>query len=226
MKNFKGGYKIVSLELKDITSGFTLKGLYNALKDSYSKPILVSEIVMDGTKKNDAYTIVSKSGTSYVIEVYGQILTVATNDAVTVATKPEITSIGTGLSLTNGELSISAEGNGLYLHSITVNYRSGNTDYLIVFNLYMSDGNKSNSFSALIDKIYENYVISEEIEIMCGGYVQGGMAYALILPATKPESSTNLRLYIINSLTQTTFEYKTFALSQVNAYIETVCKVV
>ena len=166
MKNFKGGYKIVSLELKDISSGFTLKGLYDALKDSYSKPILVSEIVMSGTKKNDAYTIVNKSGTSYVIEVYGQILTVATTDAVTVATKPEITSIGTGLTLTDGELSAQSGGT-LYQHNIRIQGTHSGKSYDFYVSMVLS---VDTSFTSITDLC--NYIKTKNVNQSC--YVANG----------------------------------------------------
>lgn len=136
MKNLKGGYKIVSLQKNDIASSFTLTGLYDAIKDSYDKPILLTEIVVSTEEKNDVYTLVNKSGTSYVVEAYGYTLTVASNDAVTTAVKSNgVTSIGgkdgaitlgSGLSIdADGELSATGGGNTLYQHFIGL---SKNTD--------------------------------------------------------------------------------------------------
>lgn len=119
-KNFKGGYKIVSLNGNDLTSesAFTVKGLYEDLADSYSKPILVSEIVIDDEKQQDAYAVVKKTESGYTIDVYGYALTVTDEDAVTSEALPEITSIGEGLTLEDGELSADGGGSQLYLHTI------------------------------------------------------------------------------------------------------------
>lgn len=85
MKNLKGGYKIIDLEFNDLSSGFTLEGLHEAITLAYEKPLLISNIVISGTKKNDIYSKATKSGTSYKIVVYGKELTVKNTDAVTIA---------------------------------------------------------------------------------------------------------------------------------------------
>ena len=131
MKVFKGGYKIVSLLNIDITSDFTISGIYDDIKDSHGKPILVSEINVGGEKMNDAYTIVKQDNTDYIIEVYGYSLTIASDDSVTVASLPEITSIGTGLTLEDGELSAESGGK-IYLHNIAFNIGSYNMLYYMI----------------------------------------------------------------------------------------------
>lgn len=85
MKNLKGGYKIIDLQFNDLSSGFTLEGLHEAITLAYDKPLLISNIVISGTKKNDIYSKATKSGTSYKIVVYGKELTVKNTDAVTIA---------------------------------------------------------------------------------------------------------------------------------------------
>lgn len=108
-KNLKGGYKIVSLKGNDLTSesAFIIKGIYEELRDSYSKPILVTDIVIDDEKQQDAYAVVKKTDFGYTIDVYGYALTVTDEDTVTSVALPEITSIGDGLTLEDGELSTS-----------------------------------------------------------------------------------------------------------------------
>lgn len=126
-KNFKGGYKIVSLNGNDLASGdsFVVNGLYENLVNSYKKPILVTEIVIDGEKQQDSFAVVKQSDGGYTIDVYGYALTVTSEDAVTIAVLPEITSIGTGLTLTDGELSASGGLGQLYVHNIVFTYTEG-----------------------------------------------------------------------------------------------------
>lgn len=126
-KNFKGGYKIVSLNGNDLASGdsFVVNGLYENLVNSYKKPILVTEIVIDGEKQQDSFAVVKQSDGGYTIDVYGYALTVTSEDAVTIAVLPEITSIGTGLTLEDGELSASGGLGQLYVHNLILGYTEG-----------------------------------------------------------------------------------------------------
>lgn len=132
-KNFKGGYKIVSLNGNDLASGdsFVVNGLYENLVNSYKKPILVTEIVIDGEKQQDSFAVVKQSDGGYTIDVYGYALTVTSEDAVSIVEVAQVTSIGgvsgditlgTGLTITeDGELSAeSGGGSKWYLH----NYQS------------------------------------------------------------------------------------------------------
>lgn len=128
MKNVKGGYKIISLEENDLTNSFSVNGIYNALSKTYDKTILVSGIVIDGEKKNDAYTEVNVDSTDYKFTVYGYEVTVSSDDSVEAeeVTLEAVTSIGgvdgaitlgSGLSITaEGELSASSEGVKYYKH--------------------------------------------------------------------------------------------------------------
>lgn len=151
MANFKGGYKIVSLQNNDLASDFTLEGLHEALANSYQKPILVEDIVISTEKKNDAYAVVNKSGTSYVIEVYNKILTVTSADAVTVTTKVEIDSIGDGLDLTDGELSATGGGGStLYMHPIRIKSSSPKT-YDILINIINDKATAYTDISEVVD---------------------------------------------------------------------------
>ena len=126
MKNFKGGYKIISLEGKDLTTSFSVTGIYNALTETYQKTILVTGIVISGEKKNDAYTEVNIDSDDYKFTIYGYEVTVADDDSVEASvTDIGVTSIGgetgdftlgTGLTLTDHELSASAGETKLYKH--------------------------------------------------------------------------------------------------------------
>ena len=155
MKVFKGGYKIVSLLNIDITSDFTIPGIYDDIKDSHGKPILVSEINVGGEKMNDAYTIVKQDNTDYIIEVYGYSLTIASDDSVTVASLPEITSIGEGLTLEDGELSATASGGKVYFHSISLKEKVGTT-FRATVNLFISKSSKFTDVQDIIDYLLDS----------------------------------------------------------------------
>lgn len=82
----KGGYKIVSLGGLDLTGeDLALEGLYNALKISYGKPILLSGIVIDGEKMKDIYVTANEGADEINIKhVYGYNLTINDENAITV----------------------------------------------------------------------------------------------------------------------------------------------
>lgn len=85
MKNLKGGYQLIDLEKNDLSSSFTLEGLYQTITLSNNKSLLVTGIVISGVKKNDVYTTAEKSGDDFTFTIYGKTLTIDDEDAVTVA---------------------------------------------------------------------------------------------------------------------------------------------
>ena len=143
-KNFKGGYKIVSLNGNDLASGdsFVVNWLYENLVNSYKKPILVTEIVIDGEKQQDSFAVVKQSDGGYKIDVYDYALTVTSEDSVSAVVLPEITSIGEGLTLENGELSASGGGgNTLYSHSVQIEGGGADKSASVSF-LFISTSNE------------------------------------------------------------------------------------
>ena len=150
-KNFKGGYKIVSLNGNDLASGdsFVVNGLYENLVNSYKKPILVTEIVIDGEKQQDSFAVVKQSDGGYKIDVYDYALTVTSEDSVSAVALPEITSIGNGLTLTDGELSVEGGGSALYRHDIYIHNAPGNNVYDVVLLVYSHSNAPLNSFAKL-----------------------------------------------------------------------------
>lgn len=84
MKNFKGGYKIISLQGNDLASLSHLDGIYEAIAESYEKPLLVTGIVISGEKKNDVFTTATVDGTSYQFEVYGKVITIEEDGDISV----------------------------------------------------------------------------------------------------------------------------------------------
>lgn len=128
MKNLKGGYKIISLQNNDLSSGFTLEGIYEAIASSYGKPILVTDIVISGEKKNDVFTTVELTSDDYTFTVYGKTLTIDDADAVTVA-------------------NASQGGTQLYKHII--NYENSNTSEQYKFVIYSPSSDIANNTSKL-----------------------------------------------------------------------------
>lgn len=183
-KNLKGGYKIVSLKGNDLTSesAFTIKGIYEELRDSYSKPILVTEIVIDDEKQQDAYAVVKKTEFGYTIEVYDYALTVTDEDLVSSVALPEITSIGEGLDLTDGELSASGGGGSkLYRHMFNI---SGSTCNLY-FNYVTTKSEPFTSFKAVMQDWYDNITLST------------GFKTALVLLGIGSYSSTKVAIGVL-----------------------------
>ena len=90
-KNFKGGYKIVSLKGIDLVGeSLALADLYNALKDSYDKPILLSDIVIDGEAKKNALVQVEVTDDGIKInDVYGYDILVEEDGDIVVTANPQ-----------------------------------------------------------------------------------------------------------------------------------------
>lgn len=66
----KGGYKILDLKNIDFTvdEAKTVPGVYEALENSYRKPILVSNIVVGGIERSDRFLIFGVTNSNYVSE--------------------------------------------------------------------------------------------------------------------------------------------------------------
>lgn len=97
MPNKKGGYKIVSLKGLDLTDdSLELAGLYDALLVSYNKPILLSDINIDGEIKKNALVQVEVTDDGIKInDVYGYDILVEEDDDIVVTANPhELPSIG------------------------------------------------------------------------------------------------------------------------------------
>lgn len=67
-----GGYKIIDLKNKSITTtGVTIDGIYKEIEGSYRKPLLLTNIVINGVKKNDAFINVVFQTSIYKFSLYG-----------------------------------------------------------------------------------------------------------------------------------------------------------
>lgn len=83
MKN--GGYKIIDLHDNNLTAvGTTIKGIYEAIENSYRKPLLLSGVVIDGVEKNDAFVVAEAGAGSYTITYGSKVITITSEDDVTV----------------------------------------------------------------------------------------------------------------------------------------------
>ena len=80
------GYQIV--DLKDATlseTGTKVSGVYESLKNSNRKPILLTGIVIDGAEMDSIFVSVTITSGNYVISAYGKTITVKPDDTVTEA---------------------------------------------------------------------------------------------------------------------------------------------
>lgn len=89
MKNYKGGYKLIDLEKKDIMleleAGVFIKGIHKAIESSYGKPLLLTGIVIDRVEKNDVYIEELKVvDGKFVFKAYGYEIIIDDDDYVEV----------------------------------------------------------------------------------------------------------------------------------------------
>lgn len=86
----KGGYKLIDLkENKFIVggNGVTVKGIYNSIKNSYNKPLILTGINIGGVERNDVFINFSDDSGNYVANISAtEKITITNSDLVTVAT--------------------------------------------------------------------------------------------------------------------------------------------
>lgn len=83
----KGGYKIIDFKDTPLVTGgspITFEGIYDTVKVSYRKPLLLSGINIDGEECNDGYVTLTLSGSNYVFTAYGKTITITNADEVSV----------------------------------------------------------------------------------------------------------------------------------------------
>lgn len=184
MKNLKGGYKIISLQNNDLSSGFTLEGIYEAIASSYGKPILVTDIVISGEKKNDVFTTVDLSSDDYTFTVYGKILTIDDEDAVTVANE--------------------SSGTTLYLHKISSSNVSGtyihivNNDpdpYEITFNMGTIELSGEAWSSVLLRSVNTYLSVSGSFHNISFGNTQGMIYDSYVTGSPLAASYTQIQFF-------------------------------
>lgn len=79
-----GGYKMVDLhDISVSTTATTISGVFNAIKDSYRKPLMLVNIKISTAKMQDAYISPLLSSGDYVFDLYGYTWTITEADSVT-----------------------------------------------------------------------------------------------------------------------------------------------
>lgn len=136
----KGGYKNVSLKGVDLIGASPeVDGLYDALINSYEKPIQLCNIVIDGVKKKNAFVQVKKDGSYVIVEnLYGYKLTIGSDNAIGVENSDKV-------------------GTKLYLHNIDFSGISGGACVMKVItyikNPFPRGTGFNNLMNTLLDKV-------------------------------------------------------------------------
>lgn len=84
MRNY--GYKAVSLKNVNLTSAEaqTVNGIFESLETTYSKPILLTDIIIDGVEKNATFIELIPSSGNLTFTIYGRNITVTEDDSVSI----------------------------------------------------------------------------------------------------------------------------------------------
>lgn len=86
----KGGYKLINLKDSKLTiggNGVTVKGIYNSIKNSYNKPLILTGINIGGAERNDVFIDFSENSGSYVANISAtEKITITSADLVKIAT--------------------------------------------------------------------------------------------------------------------------------------------
>lgn len=86
MSDKKGGYRLVSLKLIELSTMTACAGLYQAIESSHDKPLCLCDILVSGAKKNNVYITAIKGTNKYTLKnVYGYDIEVTNADAVEVS---------------------------------------------------------------------------------------------------------------------------------------------
>lgn len=85
----KGGYQIIDLKNKELTSGvgMTYEGIYDKIEGT-RKAILVSGLNLEGTEYHDSFVDFTVNNTVFEGTIFGNAITISDEDVVTV-TEPE-----------------------------------------------------------------------------------------------------------------------------------------
>lgn len=78
-----GGYKIINLQNKNITTQASIKidGIYETV-ESTKKPVLVENITINDFEKKPLFVQVNEDGGNYVFEAYGYHFTIMDDDTI------------------------------------------------------------------------------------------------------------------------------------------------
>lgn len=80
-----GGYKIIDLQGVALSGeAVIIDGIYEAIEGNFGKAIMLSGFNVGGIEKDDVFVNVNVDSGNFVIEVYGQKLTITDGDEVTI----------------------------------------------------------------------------------------------------------------------------------------------
>ena len=86
----KGGYKLIDLKDSKLTvggEGVTVKGIYNSIKNSYNKPLILTGINIGGVERNDIFIDFAYNSGSYIANISAtEKITITNADLVKVET--------------------------------------------------------------------------------------------------------------------------------------------
>lgn len=78
------GYQIVDLKDTALSeTGTKVSGVFESIKNSNRKPLLLTGIVIDGTEMNSIFVSATITSGNYVIAAYGKTITVKADDTIT-----------------------------------------------------------------------------------------------------------------------------------------------
>ena len=82
---FKGGYKLINLHNVNLKTGVgtTINGVYDAIKSSYRKPIILTGVVLGSVETNDTFVNVTIDNGNYKMTVPTGVIVVTKADLVT-----------------------------------------------------------------------------------------------------------------------------------------------
>ena len=193
----KGGYKIVSLGGLDlIGEDLALEGLYNALKLSYGKPILLSGIVIDGEKMKDIYVVVDEDTDEILIKnIYGYNLTVDDEDAITVEENSENISLPIPSVEDDGKL-LKVNVQGKYVLGSLIG------QYVRIMDAPSSTTLTDEQRTTIEDGIFiKGNFLNMRNPILTPTYVRvGGQSYGMIMGNNPSNAYQEIGLYSINDI--------------------------
>lgn len=81
----KGGYQIIDLKNKELTSGVGMvyEGIYDKIEGT-RKAILISGLNVGGTEYHDTFVELTVNESNFVGTIYGKTITISDNDVLTV----------------------------------------------------------------------------------------------------------------------------------------------
>ena len=89
----KGGYQIIDFKniaiVTDALTAVTISGAYEAIKNNFRKPTLLSGISIDGDLLADRFVDFTESSGDYVATINGSTLTITDDDEVTLVSPTE-----------------------------------------------------------------------------------------------------------------------------------------